>query len=66
MDLSAFAASGETLAFMLIGYGFVASVLPVWLLLAPRDYLSTFMKLGTIAALVAGVTAACSSQADAK
>ena len=34
---------------MLIGYGFVASVLPVWLLLAPRDYLSTFLKIGTIA-----------------
>ena len=40
--------SGETLALMLIGYGFVASVLPVWLLLAPRDYLSTFLKIGTI------------------
>ena len=36
---------------MLIGYGFVASVLPVWLLLAPRDYLSTFLKVGTIAGL---------------
>ena len=36
---------------MLIGYGFVASVLPVWLLLAPRDYLSTFLKIGTILAL---------------
>ena len=33
---------------MLIAYGFVASVLPVWLLLAPRDYLSTFLKIGTI------------------
>ena len=33
---------------MLIGYGFVASILPVWLLLAPRDYLSTFLKIGTI------------------
>ena len=33
---------------MLIGYGFVAAVLPVWLLLAPRDYLSTFLKIGTI------------------
>ena len=32
-------------------YGLVASVLPVWLLLAPRDYLSTFMKIGTVAAL---------------
>ncbi|GAB7401509.1 hypothetical protein OUHCRE2_49700 [Enterobacter asburiae] len=31
---------------MLVGYGFVAAVLPVWLLLAPRDYLSTFLKIG--------------------
>ena len=40
----------ETLALIIIGYGFVASVLPVWLLLAPRDYLSTFLKIGTILA----------------
>ena len=40
-----------TLAWWIMGYGFVASVLPVWLLLAPRDYLSTFMKLGTVAML---------------
>lgn len=40
---------------MLIGYGFVASVLPVWLLLAPRDYLSTFLKIGTIMALAIGI-----------
>ena len=40
---------------MIIAYGLAASVLPVWLLLAPRDYLSTFMKLGTILALVVGV-----------
>jgi len=46
---------GETLAFMLIGYGFVASVLPVWLLLAPRDYLSTFLKIGTIVSLALGI-----------
>ena len=39
---------GSTLALIIIGYGFVASVLPVWLLLAPRDYLSTFLKIGTI------------------
>jgi carbon starvation protein len=39
---------GPTLAWFIIGYGFLAAVLPVWLLLAPRDYLSTFMKLGTI------------------
>ncbi|HEY0183892.1 MAG TPA: carbon starvation CstA family protein [Rhodopila sp.] len=47
--------SGETLALIVIGYGFVASVLPVWLLLAPRDYLSTFLKVGTILLLTAGV-----------
>jgi len=45
----------ETLALMLIGYGFVAAVLPVWLLLAPRDYLSTFLKIGTIAGLAVGI-----------
>src|SRR3974390_3225423 len=47
--------SGETLALTIIGYGFVASVLPVWLLLAPRDYLSTFLKIGTIALLAVGI-----------
>jgi carbon starvation protein len=46
---------GETLALIIIGYGFVASVLPVWLLLAPRDYLSTFLKIGTITLLAAGI-----------
>jgi carbon starvation protein len=46
---------GETLALMLMGYGFVAAVLPVWLILAPRDYLSTFLKIGTIAALALGI-----------
>ena len=45
----------EPLAFMIIAYGFAAAVLPVWLLLAPRDYLSTFMKLGTIAALAIAI-----------
>ena len=43
------------LAWAIIGYGLAASVLPVWLLLAPRDYLSTFMKLGTIFALAVGI-----------
>ncbi len=43
------------LALWVIGYGFAAAVLPVWLLLAPRDYLSTFMKLGTIAALAVAI-----------
>jgi carbon starvation protein len=50
-----FTYSGETLALMLIGYGFAASVLPVWMLLAPRDYLSTFIKIGTIVALAIGI-----------
>ncbi len=43
--------SPETLVVALVVYGFVASVLPVWLLLTPRDYLSTFMKVGVIALL---------------
>ncbi|MET1046275.1 MAG: carbon starvation CstA family protein [Hyphomicrobium sp.] len=47
--------SGEQLSMMLIAYGFVASVLPVWALLAPRDYLSTFLKIGTIIALALGI-----------
>ncbi|MFD4276505.1 carbon starvation CstA family protein [Streptomyces cyaneofuscatus] len=47
-----------TLVIWMIVYGFLASVLPVWLLLAPRDYLSTFMKVGTIALLALGVIVA--------
>ncbi|MQR00940.1 carbon starvation CstA family protein [Glaciimonas soli] len=55
-DLSAmFSFTGVELTWMLIGYGFIASVLPVWLLLAPRDYLSTFLKIGTILALAIGI-----------
>ena len=50
-----FTFKGETLAFVLIGYGFLSSMLPVWLLLAPRDYLATFLKIGTIVALALGV-----------
>jgi carbon starvation protein len=50
----AFTLSGRALAWSIIFYGLAASVLPVWLLLAPRDYLSTFMKLGTIFALAGG------------
>jgi carbon starvation protein CstA len=50
-----FTYKGETLALMLIAYGFIASVLPVWILLAPRDYLSTFLKIGTICALAIGI-----------
>lgn len=51
----AFTFSGTQITWMLIGYGFVAAVLPVWLLLAPRDYLSTFLKIGTIVALAIGI-----------
>jgi len=51
----AFALRDITLAWIIIGYGLAASVLPVWLLLAPRDYLSTFLKLGTILALALGI-----------
>ncbi len=50
-----FTLTAPQLAWGIIGYGVAASVLPVWLLLAPRDYLSTFMKLGTILALAIGV-----------
>ena len=50
-----FTLGAEPLAWAIIIYGFAASILPVWLLLAPRDYLSTFMKLGTIFALVCGI-----------
>ena len=46
---------GKTLAWFVIGYGFLAAILPVWLLLAPRDYLSTFMKLGTILLLALAI-----------
>ena len=47
--------SGPALALVIIGYGFVASVLPVWLLLAPRDYLSTFMKIGVVTLLALAI-----------
>ena len=50
-----FTLSQVTLSWCIIIYGFSASVLPVWLLLAPRDYLSTFMKVGTIALLAVGI-----------
>ncbi|WP_018991534.1 carbon starvation CstA family protein [Aromatoleum toluclasticum] len=50
-----FTFTGVQLTWMLIGYGFIASVLPVWLLLAPRDYLSTFLKIGAILALAVGI-----------
>ncbi|EUA33831.1 carbon starvation CstA family protein [Mycobacterium xenopi 3993] len=50
--------SPVALSWFVIVYGFAASVLPVWLLLAPRDYLSTFMKVGAIALLAVGVVVA--------
>jgi carbon starvation protein len=50
-----FTFTGPHLAIIMMAYGFVASVLPVWLLLAPRDYLTTFLKIGTICALAVGI-----------
>jgi carbon starvation protein len=50
-----FTFNGKQLTWMLLAYGVVASVLPVWLLLAPRDYLSTFLKIGAIVALALGI-----------
>lgn len=50
-----FTLKGTTLTLVLVIYGFVASVLPVWLLLAPRDYLSTFLKIGVIIGLAIGI-----------
>lgn len=53
-----FTLTGTQLTWCLIVYGFIASVLPVWLLLAPRDYLSTFLKIGVIAGLAIGIMVA--------
>jgi carbon starvation protein len=53
-----FTLTGTQLTWCLIIYGFIASVLPVWLLLAPRDYLSTFLKIGVIAGLAVGIMVA--------
>lgn len=53
-----FTLSGTTLTWVLVIYGFIASVLPVWLLLAPRDYLSTFLKIGVIVGLAIGIVVA--------
>ena len=50
-----FTLSGKTLAISIMVYGFAASVLPVWLLLAPRDYLSAFVKIGVVLALAVGI-----------
>jgi carbon starvation protein len=52
---AAFTFSGMTIALAIIAYGFLASALPVWLLLAPRDYLSTFVKLGVVFLLALGI-----------
>lgn len=51
----AFTFTGVQITWMLVGYGFVAAVLPIWLILAPRDYLSTFLKIGTIVGLAIGI-----------
>ena len=51
----AFTLSAKTLALLIMGYSFFASVLPVWLLLAPRDYLSAFVKIGVVLALALGI-----------
>src|ERR671914_1200203 len=50
-----FTLSGTTLAWLIMAYAFAASVLPVWLLLAPRDYLSAFVKIGVVIALAFGI-----------
>jgi carbon starvation protein len=50
-----FTLDGTTIALAIMGYGFAASVLPVWLLLAPRDYLSAFVKIGVVLALAIGI-----------
>jgi carbon starvation protein len=50
-----FTLSGRTLAVLVMAYGFAASVIPVWLLLAPRDYLSAFVKIGVVVALAIGI-----------
>ena len=52
-----FVMDAPALSIWIIGYGFLASVLPIWLLLAPRDYLSAFIKIGTIVALALGIVA---------
>src|SRR6267378_516638 len=51
----AFTLTGKTLALLIMAYSFFASVLPVWLLLAPRDYLSAFVKIGVVLALALGI-----------
>ncbi len=51
----AFTLEGSTIAYLVMAYGFAASVLPVWILLAPRDYLSAFVKIGVVIALAVGI-----------
>lgn len=55
---ASFTLGGRTLALLVMAYGFAASVLPVWLLLAPRDYLSAFVKIGVVVVLAAGILVA--------
>ena len=62
----AFTFTAPALAIAIIVYGFAASTLPVWLLLAPRDYLSTFIKVGAISALAVGVLLVRPDAADAR
>ncbi len=52
---AAFTHTGTSLTWMMIAYGFIASVLPVWMLLCPRDYLSTFLKITTVVALAVAI-----------
>src|SRR5947209_11961045 len=52
---TAFTLSPHKVTLLMAGYGFIASVLPVWLLLCPRDYLSSYLKIGTVAILILGV-----------
>ena len=52
---AAFTQSGTSITWMLIAYGFIASVLPVWMLLCPRDYLSTFLKITTVLVLAVAI-----------
>ena len=52
---ASFTFSRNTITLLMAGYGFVASVLPVWMLLCPRDYLSSYLKIGTVAFLILGV-----------
>ena len=52
---AAFTLSPHKITLLMASYGFIASVLPVWLLLAPRDYLSSYLKIGTVAVLIFGV-----------